>query len=382
MPSSKNVILSLSFCLLSTACRTLPNIENDKTVLETTRYARTGDLKAEVDALAQPLITHQRTPGLVVGVLLPDGRRQFFGYGVADKRRAGAPDGATVFAAGSLSKEFLAVLATLLVHDGTLHWSDTVGQLLPQAPLSTDAKKITLLELATHTAGLRNQPIMPQTFRYFVGYIFTGNNFYRHLTADYCLHYLADFKTPSVTSFHYSNLGYGLLGYILEQRTGLTLDALLDRELTQPLGLTHTGYHLEQLPENVPRAQGYAGDEPAFLRRGKPVPDWTFTEFMKGSGALYSNARDLLAFAAAALHPVTPRLEAAFVETRRIPIAWSVDPTADGPLFYQTGIVAGFASYLGVDPTHQTAVVVLENSFHWKDKVGHRLLLRLRGGGS
>jgi len=349
----------------------------------------TEGLKRQVDALAEPLVSQGEAPGVVVGVLLPDGSQRFYGYGTVALGAQVPPDGDTIFPVGSLSKGFLGALASLLVEDGTLHWEDTLGQLLPEAPLSADARRINLQQLATHTSGLPRQPFTFRTFRYFVQFLFTGNNFYRHFDEDYVYDYLSDFEAPKKIEPQYSNIGYGLLGEVIERRTGLELDALLDRELCRPLGLTHTGYVPEALPGTARRAHGYAGDQPKFLHRGAPVPDWQFTELMKGSAGLYSSARDLLTFAAAHMDGKHTRLSAALADNLRPrfqrhkdapAVAWTVDEVGDQRITYQVGLVAGYSSYVGLDLAHRTAVVVLQNSFNWKDKIGHRLLTRLGAG--
>ncbi len=65
------------------------------------RYARTGDLRTEIETLARPLVEERRTPGLVVGVLLPDGAATCVGFGVAGPQDRHPPDGDTLFAIGS-----------------------------------------------------------------------------------------------------------------------------------------------------------------------------------------------------------------------------------------------------------------------------------------
>lgn len=334
------------------------------------------------------MVEEGHTPGVIVGVLLPDGSTRFFGYGVADRVSGLKPDGDTLFAVGSLSKEFLAAITALLVDEGGLSWDDTLGTLLPpQTPLSPDASKITLLQLATHTSGLPRQPYTSLTLEYFAQYLFTGENFYRHLDRDYTFEYLAHFETDNHGEPQYSNIGYGILGYILELRTGLSLEALLEQKIAKPLGLTCTGYAPEALPCYSTRAHGYAGDQPKFIRRGQPVPDWQFTDLMLGSAGLYSNASDLLTFAAAHLSGRETRFNAALAGNLRVrfpqakesaAVAWSADCIAGEPIVYQIGVVAGYTSYLGLDVEHKTAVVVLQNSFNWNESVGHRLLIRLR----
>ncbi|MEK7721886.1 MAG: serine hydrolase domain-containing protein, partial [Elusimicrobiota bacterium] len=346
------------------------------------------DLKTEVDSLAQPLVADRQTQGIVVGVLLPDGSRHFYGYGVTALVDGGKPDGNTLFAIGSVSKGFLGAIAAQLVRDGKLSWGESLETLLPpDTPLSAGARKITLLQLATHTSGLPRQPLTFQTFRYIIRYSFNGKSFYRHFDRDYIVAYLADFDPPASVKVRYSSMGYGLLGYTLELRTGKKVDALLREYLADPLGLKNTGYAPENLPGFAGRAHGYTGDQPKYRRRGRPTPDWEFTDIMRGSAGLYSNAGDLLTYASAHLQPGSNQaLNAALQDTLVVrfnrlkpapAIAWSVDDVNGLKITRQIGFVAGYSTYLGLDVKHRTAVVVLQNSFNWDLSIGPRLLLRL-----
>lgn len=372
------------------ACGTLTEMELDTSASELTRYAHQRDLQAEVDSLASPLVEQGETPGVVVGVLLPDGSTRFFGYGTVKQGQDAKPDGDTIFPVGSLSKGFLGAITAVLVQEGVLSWDDTLGELLPaNTQLSPDAKKITLLQLATHTSGLPRQPFTFQTFRYFVQFLFTGENFYRHFDEAFVFDYLSGFNAPKLAEPQYSNLGYGLLGHVIELRTGLSLDALLDQKLLQPLGLKNTSYATADLPGPASRARGHAGDQPKFVARGEPVPDWQFTKLMKGSAAISSSARDLLTFAAAHLEDMKSGktiLNTALTDTLQVrfprphdasAVAWIVDDVKGQHIVYQVGLVAGYTSYIGLDVERHTAVVVLQNSFNWKGKVGHKLLTRL-----
>lgn len=372
-----------------TACGTLSRMEIDGDNVSGEQYVLGGDLQKEVDALAQPLIDHGTTPGLVVGVLLPDGSTQCFGYGTTEHGLSGhKPDCDTLFAVGSVSKGFLSATTALLVQQGVFAWSDTLEQLLPAGtPLSPSARKITLLQLATHTSGLPRQPFTPQTLLYFVEYLFTGASFYRHFDRDYLLAYLADFDAPATTTPNYSNIGYGLLGHVLELRTGKKMDDLVKETILQPLALDSTTYHPKSLPGFSTRAHGHVGDQPKFMRRGSEAPDWEFTDVLTGSAALYSTANDLLRYAKTNIYGnVDPVLERALRDTLSVRVdraveaaalAWLVDDIDGNKITYQVGFVAGYSSYIGLDLRHRTGVVVLQNSFNWTNTIGHRLLLRI-----
>jgi len=384
----RRIGLALIMCASLTACGSLTTTDLNADDLVAAHQLPVRDLKTEVDSLVAPLAETKHTPGVVAGVLLPDGTMHFYGYGVANRENGRAPNGDTLFAVGSLSKGFLGAETALLVDKGVLSWNDTLPELLPpNTPLSSDAQKITLLQLTTHTSGLPRQPLTLETLSYFVRYLFTGESFYNHFDRDYVFNYLADFEADNTGKSQYSNIGYGLLGYILERRTGKTVDQLLAQKIVRPLKLKCTGYTQEELPCYPERAHGYAGDQPKFIPRGEPTPDWHFTHLMRGSAALYSNAKDLLTFAAAHVKGHKSRLNAVMANDLkvRVPqdkasaaIAWVVDDVDGQPIDYQIGIVAGFTSYIGIDPEHKTAVVILQNSFNWDSSVGHKLLLRLR----
>ncbi|CAI0942642.1 serine hydrolase domain-containing protein [Serratia grimesii] len=386
IPLKRSVALIMP--LLISACGTLSRMPTDTSSLESQRLACSGDLRAEVDSLAQPLIDGQQTPGLVVGVLTADGQARSFGYGMTDAQQRYPVNGKTLFAVGSVSKGFIAEVTVVLVNKGVLNWDDTLATLLPVGtPLSKDAAKITLLQLVTHTSGLPRQMMTPEMLGAFVRYLFTGDNFYRSLDTPKFLDYLAQFEAPSVEEPRYSNLGYALLDYILQWRTGKTVDRLTTENILQPLGLTHTSYGAQQLPGYALRAIGHAGDQPKFIRRGEPVPDWQFSSYMVGAAGLYTDADDLLRYAQAHFVPtgsaalnkaLKDSLTVHFARTKEAAaIAWVVDDVGTQQITYQVGFIGGYSSYIGMDLRHKTAVVVLQNSFNWSNNIGHRLLQRM-----
>ncbi|WP_410012426.1 serine hydrolase domain-containing protein [Sodalis sp. RH24] len=370
------------------ACATLSSMPIDNSAVEGLRLAGHGDLRAQVDSLALPMIAAGQTPGLVVGVLRPDGAMATFGYGVTDKRGGYPVRGDTLFAVGSVSKGFLAEVTVILVNKGLLRWDETLETLLPSTvPLSPDARNITLLQLVTHTSGLPRQMFSLEILTSFVHYLFTGENFYSSLDNDRLMDALAGFHRPARLEPRYSNLGYALLDYILQRRGGKKVTELLAENITGPLGLEHTGYDACSLPGYARRAIGHAGDQPKFIRRGQAVPDWHFSSYMVGAAGLYTNADDLLLYARAHLRPTGyPALDAALRDSLSVrysrtreaaALGWIVDDLGAQKITYQVGFIGGYSSYIGLDTRHNIAVVVLQNSFNWTNNIGHRLLQRM-----
>jgi CubicO group peptidase (beta-lactamase class C family) len=344
------------------------------------------DLQSDADELIRPLVESGQTPGVVAGVLLPDGSMRFFGYGTTIRNGVVRPDGDTLFAVGSLSKGFLAAAVALQVDEGVLSWDDTIAGLAPgSAKLSDEAKQVTLLQLATHTAGMPRQPLDLQTLELFVRYLFTGESFYGHFDRDYVMNYLATFSADRRGELQYSNIGYGILGHLLTLRTGQSAEASVEQSVIRPLGLGCTGYEPEKLPCYATRAHGYAGDQPKFIPRGNATPDWQFNDLMRASAGLHSTARDLLTMASAHMNGADTQLHAALAGNARgrpvgsgrtATVAWTSKKLNDRTITYQVGLVAGYTSYIGLDIANRTAVVVLQNSFNWDLRAGHLLLLR------
>lgn len=374
------------FLFLFSGCTTY---DSTRMVDRSAAGKRTGEfsLQAEVDELAEPLITSGESHSLAIGVLTADGTVHHFSYGPTNTVM---PAAETIFEIGSVTKPFVANLLAILVQEGQLRYEDTVREILPaDVKVSESLSDVTLYELVTHTAGLPLHPQPVAKWAYFLDFAFTGRNPYRYITRPYLYRYLRTCKVPPKMErqYDYSNFGYGLLGHLIEVKTGRPLPDLMTEKIFQPLHMRDTTFTLT--PEQRGRlACGHAGDEPTFLRRHRPVADWDMGEIMRASGGLYSSTSDLLRFAGANLGMSGQALDAQLAATHAvqfdtplqgITLAWAIERTAGGraSTISRIGVVAGYCAYLGMDTEKRVAVTVLGNNFNWTDKIGHKLLLRL-----
>ncbi|MDJ1652600.1 serine hydrolase [Raoultella sp. Ech2A] len=351
---------------------------------ETSQIGQNGH-RLSVDTFVNHYMQSKQVSGVVVAVIRHNGPAEFHCYGVTDAKNRYPITPDTLFALGSLSKGVTAEVITLLVNEGRLHWDDTLAMLLPpQTPLSADARKITLLQLVTHTSGLPRQPMNLLSLEHLLAYLSDGENFYHELDGDGALGYLSTFNAPLVREPEYSNLGYAILGYILKYQTGESVEALASRMIFQPLALHNTSFVPSTLRGYSRRALGHAGDQPKFKTRGALTPDWQFSNNMVGAANLYSDARDLIAYARAHFSPTgNSALDKAFTDvghdyyprqTEAANIAWVTDTIGGQKITYQVGYIGGYSSYIGFDKANQNAVVVLQNSFNWSNYIGHAIL--------
>lgn len=165
-------------------------------------------------------------------------------YGTARK--------STCFDIASLTKPICtATLAMMLVAEGLLKLDDTVYQWLAGARLSAH-RDMTVRHLLNHTSGL---PAWQPYYREIpMGLIGTAEG--KQLLLGECL------REPIVTDVGsktiYSDIGFILLGEIVEQAGGAALDDLFVRRIAKPLGLNETFFVHVNPSEEHPRSYGSA----------------------------------------------------------------------------------------------------------------------------
>jgi D-alanyl-D-alanine-carboxypeptidase/D-alanyl-D-alanine-endopeptidase len=329
--------------------------------------------------VAELLVRHaRRHVGVAVGVLRGDSS-WFVGSGTAGPGRASPPLADTIFEIGSVTKVFTATLLAALVEDGTVTLQDPVQGYLPaDVRLPVRGRPITLVDLATHTAGL---PRLPHGF--FLRSLRRRRNPYAWFTVDDLYAGLPDTRLRREPGGvpRYSNLGYGLLGHVLAVRAGRTYEELIAERICRPLELADT---VVQVPEPARRrfAQGHN-------RRGQPVPHWDLPA-LAGAGALRSTVADLLVFLRLQLGAGEPALACAAALTQAtrvrrrgmaVGLGWTRGPLlgTDHELLFHNGGTGGFRSFVGMVPATRTAVVVLTNSARSVDALGFRILEGING---
>lgn len=304
-----------------------------------------------IDKLIAARIAGRKGQALVVGVVEPLGRRVIAG---------GPATGETLFEIGSITKVFTALLLADMANRGVVKLDDPAQQYLPAGSRMPErgGRKITLADLATHTSGL---PRLPDNMPYN-----DPADPYADYTEALLLEFLAEHElTRDIGSkMEYSNLGVGLLGYLLGRAAGLDYATLLQRRITGPLRLSDTVVTLSDRQ----KARFTTGHD-LYMQPAKP---W-HTGVLTGAGAVRSSTKDMLAFAAAVLDPKSPI--AAAVKTALSVRRPSANPRSEQALGWQVlhlapgrdilahdGGTGGFRSVLLLEPGKQRAVVVLASS--------------------
>lgn len=303
-----------------------------------------------------PLVKAWPQGGVVVGVL-DHGQRKVMAFGSAK------PD--SIFEIGSVTKTFTGLALAQLVVQKKVTLDEPVRELLPAGWAAKPAgDEISLLDLITHHSGL---PRLPDNLK-------PANMSDPY--ADYGPEQLEAFLKehgvgrPAKTEFAYSNLGVGLLGFALAQKSGMPYAQLIQDEVTGPMGLKDTVIALSA-GQQARFIQGYAGAH-------DPAGPWRLNA-LEGAGALRSTAADLLAYASDLMHPerlaeangdgatlaeaiqmaLTPRADVDPGGTVKIALAWLVRPAQDE--YFHDGGTGGYSSLVIFNPKKDRAIVVLYN---------------------
>jgi serine-type D-Ala-D-Ala carboxypeptidase/endopeptidase len=308
--------------------------------------------------LADRIDAQHQGIGIVVGVIDPTGRR-VVAYG--NTAKGGKPvDADTVFEIGSVTKVFTSLLLADMVQRGEVALTDPVSKYLPPNVKMPErgGKKITLIDLATHTSGLPRLPsnLHPKD----------PSNPYADYTVAQLYEFLSSLElTRDIgATYEYSNLGGGLLGHVLARRAGTDYETLVRTRILEPLAMKSTAITLS----NAMKSRLATGHDGSL----QPAANWDLPT-LAGAGALRSTVNDLLTFVGANIgigkSPLAPAM-AAMLATRRptggpnleIALGWHISKRPGGEIVWHNGGTGGYRSWIGFDPKSRTGVVVLSNT--------------------
>jgi len=297
---------------------------------------RSGHYQAVIDRYQ----SERRFPSLVAGVLE--------GPELAWSGFAGAETTTdTQYRIGSITKTMTALLVMQCRDDGLLDLDDPIGRFVPVGGYAD----VTVRSLLAHVSGMQSEPVGPWWERS------------PGVPVDQLL--AANDGSGAVFGpgehFHYSNLGYALLGEAVARLREASWRRVLGERLLGPLGLVRTSH----LPE-PPHAVGFSVHHLAGTLTPEPLHE---TGAMAPAGQLWSTLEDMAAFAAFLVHGNPVVLAEESLAEMRQPVAPAPDyglgvrlvPYGTGVLAGHTGSMPGFQATLFTDPLNEVGVVALTN---------------------
>jgi D-alanyl-D-alanine carboxypeptidase len=312
------------------------------------------DLDA-IDAFLRQEVQKKGRVGLSVAIV-KDGKIAFAkGYGQCSREEPSPVKADTIFAIGSVTKQFTCAAILLLAEDGKLSIHDPVGKYYPNL---TRAADITLLELMNHVSGYPDYYPLDFVDRRLMQSVPTDQ-----VIGEYATRKL-DFEPG--TRYSYSNTGYLILGRVVEKVSGESMGAFLQSHIFTPLGMNHTLYEPERSDSRL--ARGYT-----VFALGQPEPAIPEGKgWIASAGAIWSTPSDLALWDLAlmggkVLKPESYRL---MTTARQLPdgttteygCGWRASIMEKRLVLTHNGMVAGFQASNGMIPSTMSAVIMAANT--------------------
>jgi CubicO group peptidase (beta-lactamase class C family) len=176
---------------------------------------------------------NESTPGGVIQLTREGQTIYQKAFGMADLEHNAIVTTSTIFEAGSVSKQFTAAAALLLVEQGKIKFTDNLLTYFPDFP--DYGKDITVEHLFHHTSGLRDWGSVAD-----IGGWPRGTRVYTpaHVKEIIWRQTTTNFKPGS--AYSYSNSNYSMLTFLVEKVSGQSFQSFTTEYLFKPLGMTKT----------------------------------------------------------------------------------------------------------------------------------------------
>lgn len=239
-------------------------------------YQQNERFKAAYQKLDEFIARHMQetgAPGMTLALASRDGLLRISQYGFADIKTAQRVGPQTLFEIGSISKSFVSVALLQAAEEDKVDLHKPITTYLPWVKIESTFPPITPHHLLTHTAGLSGVPLLMRVAA-------------RPLRTGWA---------PG-TRFLYSNIGYVLLGFLLEAVDKRPFAESLRKRILAPLGMSATDPTITSSTRER-LAVGYApfhADRP-FPLRGR-IAEAPWLEVAEAAGSVASTPGDMVAY--------------------------------------------------------------------------------------
>jgi CubicO group peptidase (beta-lactamase class C family) len=246
---------------------------------QTDRDARVKAAYERLDAYIAREMHAKSIPALSLALTDRTGLLRASTYGYADTKLKKPATESTEFEIGSISKSFTSISLLQLMEQGKFDPQQLITKYLPWFSIHSNYAPLTGHDVMSHTAGLpRDRDDIPSSPYQAAGVRdrWTGYEAGKH--------------------FAYSNVGYQIMGYLLEEMTGKSSGENVRERILQPLGMAHS----EPVFTHDTYARLATGYAPLYDDRptnsSTPLIEATWVEYAAGDGAIVSTATDMAAY--------------------------------------------------------------------------------------
>lgn len=323
----------------------------------------------DVSSVLTPILQKHNVPGIAAAVVR---NGEPVAVGVAGVRTRGKGDKIATddrFHIGSDTKAMTAMLCGILVDEGKLKWSQTLGETFPELrnSMHPQYQTVTMEQLLTNRGGAPHE-FPDELWRKFREHNGTPRSARRLLLQG------VTSKPPEATpgeKYIYSNAGFSIAGHMAENVTGKSWEDLMREKVFRPLGMSTAGFGSPGTRATKDQPRGHRRD-------GSPVEpgrDADNPVAIGPAGIVHCSIEDWAKFVAANLPSAKTRLvKPETLEKLHAPVpdpgdrsyamGWTVvgdQPWAGGPALTHAGSNTMWFAVAWLAPAKDFAVVVACN---------------------
>lgn len=282
------------------------------------------------------------------------------GFGWANRESRIKADAHTMYSLASITKPITATGIMILKERGLIDLDRSINEYLGEAKVKAyvgNAEDATIRRVANHTSGL------PLHYQFFY-----EDEPYSKPSTDETIRRYANLLTAPGEKYQYSNLGYGLLDYVISRLSGKSYTDFVREEIFIPLNMTRASINIEPYLEEF-QARRYGTD-------GRPIPFYDFDH--RGGSAAFCSAHDLVRFGMFHLkaHLLDQRAiisdesidemqigTAEIGDNKYYGIGWAIcDDMMGYKCIWHNGGMGGVSTTLKLFPEEKIVIAVLSNS--------------------
>jgi CubicO group peptidase (beta-lactamase class C family) len=322
----------------------------------------------------EKLMNKTGTVGMAVAVIDSNDVVYSEGFGYSDIELQRKTDDTTIFRTGSMGKLFTAIAIMQLVEKGKVCLDSPITDYIPEFTIKSrfNARQITIRDLLTHESGLPSDILNGSASGQCT---FPGlDTTYRDAVTGCANEYMAN---PPCTAWSYSNLGFALLGSVIERTSKCTFINYVQDSIFSRLRMNHSYVGIDSVRKKSNFSKGYFGKtsvEPVYISRNIPSGDMVtstadmaqFIRMLFSNGSLNGNyiiSNNTLE------KMLTPQNSKVALDFRKQGLCFWLTNLISSSLTYipekiaiHGGACPPFHTYLAILPEVKLGIVVLVNS--------------------
>lgn len=356
-----NIIFIL---LLLFSCKNKENETGNKIATEEINVSK-EITHPEIASLLNNMVSEEYFTGVVL-VAVNDKVFHAKGYGMAQDGIQNRIN--TKFHVASITKQFTAAAIMQLLEQKKINLEESINKFLPSQYRSDKWNSVTIHHLLTQTSGIEDYGLTRNYYEVEKGFCLgnTVDGMIKEAMAK-------ELKFPSGSKFSYSNIGYTLLGQIIESTSGEPYDSYMKKHIFEPMGMHNSFIHnTSNYTVSNDEAIGYRWD----TTMNKHVPDdivslpvtepdgnlvTSLDDFIKWT-KIYTKRDETILKKSSIEKMITPYVEDNFSFMKEHNPHYGYGLNLTDNTISHPGYIVGFRSHFIVDTTQQIQVFVFNNN--------------------